>query len=252
VSLPTTCPKCQSPTRSGYGLAGGGMGEYVMCSNDDCNFFEKEMEEGVDPKTVCVVVDGKKTGEVRRTPAQDSNKEASGELFIIPDNMPRDLLAFCAERADKSIFHYHIYPDSGEHALVAFKAMKCPKCEKLTEPFDAQQAMCELCVTKALLHERVYGKDREPGRVLPPRRKLRGPEYWKGRTVVTVRAVSQPPCAETDDGDPAPDVPHGTVGIVEEVETDDPDDIRYWVRFEEPYGGVLLELEDFREQAPAP
>lgn len=40
VELPTVCPKCGSQTIFGFGLAGGGMGPYVMCEGD-CDFFQK-------------------------------------------------------------------------------------------------------------------------------------------------------------------------------------------------------------------
>lgn len=71
----------------------------------------------------------------------------------------------------------------------------------------------------------------------------------KGRKVRTVRTVVQPPCAEQDDGTPAPDVPAGVVGVVEEVEDPDDDedeDVRYAVRFPEPYGLVLVEDADIQ------
>jgi hypothetical protein len=35
------CPKCGSEIRGGYGLAGGGMGVYEYCLNDDCDWFHK-------------------------------------------------------------------------------------------------------------------------------------------------------------------------------------------------------------------
>lgn len=37
-----TCPKCgNTELHHGYGLAGGGIGPYRTCLNDDCDFFEK-------------------------------------------------------------------------------------------------------------------------------------------------------------------------------------------------------------------
>src|SRR5882672_2540213 len=48
------CPKCGAELEMGYGLAGGGMGPYMYCSNERCNFLQKfqdpEMEtEGGKP-----------------------------------------------------------------------------------------------------------------------------------------------------------------------------------------------------------
>jgi hypothetical protein len=44
MRLPETCPTCPGAPKleRGYGLAGGGMGEYVFC--DTCNFFQKHLE----------------------------------------------------------------------------------------------------------------------------------------------------------------------------------------------------------------
>lgn len=44
VALPDECPKCGAATVLGYGLAGGGFGAYVSCSNDVCDFFAKHCE----------------------------------------------------------------------------------------------------------------------------------------------------------------------------------------------------------------
>lgn len=38
------CPKCGDEIASSYGLAGGGMGPYVFCLNDDCDYFVKQTE----------------------------------------------------------------------------------------------------------------------------------------------------------------------------------------------------------------
>lgn len=35
------CPKCGAELLSGFGLAGGGFGAYVMCSADECDYFDK-------------------------------------------------------------------------------------------------------------------------------------------------------------------------------------------------------------------
>lgn len=46
--LPNICPKCGSETMFGYGLAGGGMGPYVMCDGPDegtCDFFMKKQDK---------------------------------------------------------------------------------------------------------------------------------------------------------------------------------------------------------------
>jgi hypothetical protein len=45
-----TCPKCGQETLGlGYGLAGGGMGAYTYCVNDDCAFFDKTQDHDEDP-----------------------------------------------------------------------------------------------------------------------------------------------------------------------------------------------------------
>lgn len=46
--LPEKCPKCGAATFFDYGLAGGGMGAYVYCENDDCEFFSKRQDEADD------------------------------------------------------------------------------------------------------------------------------------------------------------------------------------------------------------
>jgi hypothetical protein len=39
------CPKCGgSEIHHGYGLAGGGIGPYRTCLNDNCDFFEKTLD----------------------------------------------------------------------------------------------------------------------------------------------------------------------------------------------------------------
>lgn len=43
-TLPSACPKCGAPTLPGYGLMGGGIGAYVMCESDDCDFFAKQQD----------------------------------------------------------------------------------------------------------------------------------------------------------------------------------------------------------------
>jgi hypothetical protein len=35
------CPKCGSELGQGYGLAGGGIGAYTYCTDDDCDYFDK-------------------------------------------------------------------------------------------------------------------------------------------------------------------------------------------------------------------
>jgi hypothetical protein len=47
--LAEECPKCGRKTLySGYGMAGGGLGSYVYCANDDCAFFEKTQDRAVE------------------------------------------------------------------------------------------------------------------------------------------------------------------------------------------------------------
>lgn len=43
------CPKCGAELEMGYGLAGGGMGPYVFCSNEDCDYFVKFQDHEMDP-----------------------------------------------------------------------------------------------------------------------------------------------------------------------------------------------------------
>lgn len=38
------CPKCGSHIIDGYGMMGGGMGFYELCSNDECDYFIKEQD----------------------------------------------------------------------------------------------------------------------------------------------------------------------------------------------------------------
>ncbi len=42
--LPEKCPKCGADLISGYGLMGGGIGLYVVCDTDGCDFFEKQQD----------------------------------------------------------------------------------------------------------------------------------------------------------------------------------------------------------------
>jgi hypothetical protein len=44
VELPEVCPKCGTETIFGYGLNGGGVGTYVMCGEDGCDFFAKRLD----------------------------------------------------------------------------------------------------------------------------------------------------------------------------------------------------------------
>lgn len=39
------CPKCGGEMTFGYGLAGGGIGGYVMCLEDSCDYFKKEQDK---------------------------------------------------------------------------------------------------------------------------------------------------------------------------------------------------------------
>ena len=41
--LPPICPECGEATVMGFGLAGGGYGEYVFCG---CGFFSKVQDKG--------------------------------------------------------------------------------------------------------------------------------------------------------------------------------------------------------------
>lgn len=43
--LADSCPKCGATTISGYGLAGGGIGAYSMCSRDGCDWMGKVQDE---------------------------------------------------------------------------------------------------------------------------------------------------------------------------------------------------------------
>jgi hypothetical protein len=42
--LPSICPKCGGETEIGYGLMGGGIGTYVACWADGCDFFAKRQD----------------------------------------------------------------------------------------------------------------------------------------------------------------------------------------------------------------
>lgn len=39
------CPKCGGEVTRGYGLMGGGIGEYVFCAGDECEFFAKKQDD---------------------------------------------------------------------------------------------------------------------------------------------------------------------------------------------------------------
>lgn len=45
MKIPAKCPKCGGKVSRGYGLAFGGMGEYVYCDSDACDFFDKEQDD---------------------------------------------------------------------------------------------------------------------------------------------------------------------------------------------------------------
>lgn len=38
------CPKCGTKTEGGYGLAYGGMGVYVFCPAEGCDYHAKQQE----------------------------------------------------------------------------------------------------------------------------------------------------------------------------------------------------------------
>lgn len=39
------CPQCGEPLMWGYGLAAGGLGQYVICTGRACSFIEKRSED---------------------------------------------------------------------------------------------------------------------------------------------------------------------------------------------------------------
>lgn len=39
-----SCPQCGGQVLFGYGLAGGGVGKYDMCMEDDCDWFSKTLD----------------------------------------------------------------------------------------------------------------------------------------------------------------------------------------------------------------
>lgn len=41
------CPRCGGELIYGYGLAGGGMGPYEICENEECTHFEKTQDMGL-------------------------------------------------------------------------------------------------------------------------------------------------------------------------------------------------------------
>ena len=40
------CPKCGGHAEDGYGLMGGGIGLYWLCTEDGCDYFNKEQDDG--------------------------------------------------------------------------------------------------------------------------------------------------------------------------------------------------------------
>lgn len=44
-TLPAVCPKCGAKTEPGYGLMGGGIGPYVVCFTEGCDFFAKQQDD---------------------------------------------------------------------------------------------------------------------------------------------------------------------------------------------------------------
>lgn len=55
------CPKCGGELIHSYGLAGGGMGHYEICENEECTHLEKtqdkeDMVDG-DPHGTCLIMD---------------------------------------------------------------------------------------------------------------------------------------------------------------------------------------------------
>jgi hypothetical protein len=46
VPLLDRCPKCGTETETGFGLAGGGYGVYVFCTNEACEgYFAKQQSD---------------------------------------------------------------------------------------------------------------------------------------------------------------------------------------------------------------
>lgn len=45
------CPTCGGELYSGYGLAGGGIGVYTSCLNDDCDYLDKTQDLDDGPRT---------------------------------------------------------------------------------------------------------------------------------------------------------------------------------------------------------
>lgn len=44
------CPKCGGRSlHYGYGLAGGGIGPYAFCADEQCDFFDKTQDEELSP-----------------------------------------------------------------------------------------------------------------------------------------------------------------------------------------------------------
>jgi hypothetical protein len=48
VPLLDRCPKCDTATEFGFGLAGGGYGTYVFCPSDACDgyFAKQQCDDG--------------------------------------------------------------------------------------------------------------------------------------------------------------------------------------------------------------
>jgi hypothetical protein len=47
------CPKCGGELHHGYGLAGGGIGCYTACLNEECDYFDK-VQDHTDDLCLCM------------------------------------------------------------------------------------------------------------------------------------------------------------------------------------------------------
>jgi hypothetical protein len=45
------CPKCGGELHHGYGLAGGGIGTYLSCLEDGCDYFDKTEDSSASENT---------------------------------------------------------------------------------------------------------------------------------------------------------------------------------------------------------
>lgn len=89
MKLPDNCPKCGAENEHGYGLMGGGMGEYVFCSVEWCDFFQKVQDPSLrDPR-----VDPLPGDRIQLLNPNDPRVEASGAFMTCGEPLSEEGLA---------------------------------------------------------------------------------------------------------------------------------------------------------------